>query len=66
MSNLQARDEVPWDYAAQAQLGYNPSGLDPEGMVRTAKGEFWLVEEYGPSVCSRSARTAGCSSDLVP
>ena len=50
MSNLQARDEVPWDYAAQAQLGYNPSGLDPEGMVRTAKGDFWLVEEYGPSI----------------
>lgn len=29
---------------------YNPNGLDTEGIVRTKSGDFWLVDEYGPSV----------------
>lgn len=29
---------------------YNPNGLDTEGIVRTKNGDFWLVDEYGPSV----------------
>lgn len=49
MSNLD-RDEIPYDYTAQTQLPFNQSGLDTEGIVRTAAGDFWLVEEYGPSI----------------
>jgi hypothetical protein len=42
--------EPPYDFSAQNQLDFNPSGLDVEGLVRTAPGEFWAVEEYGPSL----------------
>ena len=28
----------------------NPNGLDTEGLVRTKDGDFWVVEEYGPSL----------------
>lgn len=31
----------------------NPNGIDPEGVVATAKG-FWIVDEYGPSILSVS------------
>ncbi len=42
--------ETPYDYTAQTQLAYNPSGLDVEGLVRVPSGEFWAVEEYAPSL----------------
>jgi hypothetical protein len=32
------------------EIGYNPSGVDPEGMVHLSNGEFWICEEYGPSL----------------
>lgn len=44
------RDEVPYDYAAQQQLELNPNGIDPEGLVRAPNGDFWIAEEYGPSI----------------
>jgi Esterase-like activity of phytase len=44
------RDEKPYDLTATTELLTNPSGLDPEGMVRSANGEFWLSEEYSPSI----------------
>jgi len=50
MPNLDGRDERPVDYRAKAKLEYNPSGLDPEGLVRTPNGDFWIAEEYGPSL----------------
>lgn len=28
----------------------NPNGIDCEGLVRTRDGEFWVVEEYSPSL----------------
>ena len=46
MSNLEGKDEVPFDYRAETQLPYNPSGLDTEGLVRTSSGEFWLAALY--------------------
>lgn len=49
LSNL-ARDEPPYDFAGQTLLGLNQSGLDTEGLVRTSAGEFWVNEEYGPSL----------------
>jgi hypothetical protein len=46
-----APDEVPYNFDASKPLGtYNQNGLDTEDIVRTAKGEFWVVDEYRPSV----------------
>jgi hypothetical protein len=50
LSNLDKIDEAPYDYTAQNLLNYNPSGLDTEGLVRTSAGDFWLCEEYSPSI----------------
>jgi hypothetical protein len=45
-----ARDERPYDLTATTQLPANPSGLDTEGLVRAPNGEFWVSEEYSPSI----------------
>lgn len=50
LPNLSVVDETPYDYAAKKALSFNVNGLDPEGLVRTKSGEFWLGEEYGPSL----------------
>lgn len=50
LSNRDGEDEKPYDYAAEGELAYNPNGLDSEGLVRTESGEFWLVDEYSPSL----------------
>ena len=50
LPNTDGRDEVPYDYSAQIRLHYNPNGLDIEGLVRTSAGDFWLCEEYSPSI----------------
>jgi hypothetical protein len=42
--------EEPYDFSGLNRLALNPSGLDVEGLVRTDSGEFWAVEEYGPSI----------------
>ena len=50
MPNLKDVDETPYDYTAQKELAFNVSGLDTEALVRTKNGEFWLGDEYGPSL----------------
>lgn len=55
LSNSESRDEPPYDWTAGKRLGVNPSGLDTEGLVRAANGEFWLSEEYSPSILRVSA-----------
>lgn len=50
LSNLADFTEQGWDYSAQEKLAFNPNGLDSEGLVRTTAGEFWLVDEYSPSL----------------
>ena len=50
LSNLKDIDEPPYDYSAKELLPVNPNGLDTEGLVRTSAGEFWVAEEYGPSL----------------
>jgi hypothetical protein len=50
LPNTDGRDEVPYDASAQTRLHYNPNGLDIEGLVRTSAGDFWLCEEYSPSI----------------
>ncbi|MFJ9566234.1 esterase-like activity of phytase family protein [Streptomyces fuscichromogenes] len=56
LSDQAGRDEAPYSYDAKTALPYNPNGLDTEGIVRTADGTFWLVDEYGPSLVHVSAR----------
>jgi hypothetical protein len=50
LSNIEGFDEVPYDYRAETVLTYNPNGLDSEGLVRTMSGDFWLADEYSPSL----------------
>jgi hypothetical protein len=50
VSNLADHDEAPYDLRGDQKISYNQAGLDPEGMVHTANGEFWVSEEYAPSV----------------
>ncbi|MBA2324254.1 MAG: esterase-like activity of phytase family protein [Pseudonocardiales bacterium] len=45
-----ATDEPPYDLRGQQPLPLNPAGLDTEGMVRAPNGDFWLSEEYSPSI----------------
>jgi hypothetical protein len=49
LPNLPA-DEQPWNFDATETLDLDPNGLDTEGIVRTQEGEFWLVDEYRPSL----------------
>ncbi|MFJ3765254.1 esterase-like activity of phytase family protein [Streptomyces sp. NPDC090082] len=56
LPNQPGRDEAPYSYDASTPLGYNPNGLDTEGLVRAEDGSFWLVDEYGPSLVHVSAR----------
>ena len=50
LSNLDVKDEPPYDYQAETQLPYNVNGLDTEGLVRLKNGDFWVAEEYSPSI----------------
>ena len=50
LSNSDSRDEPPYDWTAGKLLGVNPTGLDTEGMVRAPNGDFWISEEYAPSI----------------
>ena len=50
MPNLSGVDETPYDYTAKKEFGFNVNGLDTEGLVRTKNGEFWLCDEYSPSL----------------
>lgn len=56
LPNQASRDEAPYGHDALTPLAYNPDGLDTEGIVRTADGSFWLVDEYGPSLVHVSSR----------
>lgn len=50
LSNLKKHDDKPFTFDGKTPLARNPSGLDPEALVRTLKGDFWVAEEYGPSL----------------
>jgi hypothetical protein len=58
LSNTAGHDETPYDLTAATQLPFNQSGLDTEGLVRTPNGEFWVSEEYAPSLLHLSATGA--------
>jgi len=42
--------DAPSTTVSGASGKYNVNGLDTEGIVRTKSGDFWLVDEYAPSV----------------
>jgi Esterase-like activity of phytase len=50
LPNLKDMDEAPYNYSARDLLPINPNGLDTEGLVRTSAGDFWISEEYSPSI----------------
>jgi hypothetical protein len=50
LSNVEGKDEPPYNYAADTVLPYNVNGMDTEGLVRTSGGDFWVVEENSPSL----------------
>jgi hypothetical protein len=49
LPNLKGIDETPYEYTAKRELPFNVNGIDSEGLVRTAAGDFWIAEEYSPS-----------------
>lgn len=48
--NIKGRDDQPFNFNGTKKLDFNANGLDPEGIVHTSRGDFWLVEEYRPSL----------------
>jgi Esterase-like activity of phytase len=50
LPNLKGFDETPYNYTAKELLPFNVNGLDTEGIVRTSAGDFWICEEYSPSL----------------
>src|SRR5499426_2830685 len=50
LPNSKGMNETPYNYSGQELLNFNPNGLDPEGLVRTTAGDFWIAEEYSPSL----------------
>jgi Esterase-like activity of phytase len=50
LPNLDDGDKKPWDLTGEVRLDFNQDGLDPEGLVRTTRGDFWLADEYRPSL----------------
>jgi hypothetical protein len=48
-------ESVPLAADGQTVLPFNINGLDPEGIVRTSDGHFWVSDEYGPSLVELDA-----------
>src|SRR5918996_5735946 len=50
LPNIKGIDQTPYEYSGQEILSFNVNGIDPEGLVRTKAGDFWIAEEYSPSL----------------
>ena len=50
LPNIAVYDVQFWDATGTTKLDYNPNGLDTEGLVRTSNREFWVADEYSPSL----------------
>lgn len=42
-------DDIPYDINGEKLL-YDPNGIDTEALVKTSNGDFWVAEEYAPSI----------------
>lgn len=59
LPNIKGYDAVPTDVKGiTADSLYNLAGLDAEGLVKTADGGFWVVDEYAPSLAQLSSNGA--------
>ncbi len=50
LPNIATYDEKPVEIDGTTALAYTPSGLDSEGLIRLNSGEFFVVDEYAPSL----------------
>ena len=50
LPNLAELDDGGFDFQGEESVEPNVNGLDVEGLVRTPTGEFWVAEEYRPSL----------------
>jgi len=48
-ATLKSHDEAPFNLKRE-KLDFARNGLDPEGIVVDKNGNFWICEEYGPSI----------------
>jgi hypothetical protein len=60
-----ATDEAAFNFDATVPLSVNVDGIDPEALVRTRGGAFWLVEEYRPSLLHLDA-SGRITNRIVP
>ena len=66
LPNIKGYDAVPTDVKGiTADSMYKLSGLDAEGLVKTANGDFWIVDEYAPSLAQLSS-TGAIKARYVP
>ncbi|MES3036562.1 MAG: esterase-like activity of phytase family protein [Bdellovibrionota bacterium] len=49
LPNLPGADEIPSDEKGQP-IEYDLMGIDPEGIVKDDAGNFWICDEYRPSL----------------
>ena len=51
LPNVKGYDAVPTDVKGITSTSlYNVAGQDSEGLVRLSNGQFWIVDEYAPSL----------------
>jgi hypothetical protein len=50
LPNLAGKDEPMYDISGLRRMPMRQSGIDSEGVVRAPSGDFWVSEEYGPSI----------------
>jgi hypothetical protein len=56
LPNVKGYDAVPTDILGITDPAlYNLGGQDSEGIVKTKGGDFWIVDEYAPSLTQLSA-----------
>ena len=50
LPNAAGYDDPGYDWNALNPLAFNPDGMDTEGLVLGLGADFWLCEEYAPSI----------------
>lgn len=66
LPNLKGYDAVPTDVKGiTSDALYSVAGIDSEGIVRTRNGEFWIVDEYAPSL-TRLSKDGVIKTKYVP